>query len=97
MPDEPGETTTRWREVLAAFERVIAAPEAERDAALAAIRAQSPDIHQRVLALLAADQAAESANYLNGKPLDALAPTLGGSTADVADLSGQMVNRKSVV
>ncbi len=91
MPDEPGETTTRWREVLAAFERVIAAPEAERDAALAAIRAQSPDIHQRVLALLAADQAAESANYLNGKPLDALAPTLGGSTADVADLSGQMV------
>lgn len=89
--DKPGETTTRWREVLAAFDRVITLPESEREDALAAIRAQSPDIYQRVLALLAADQAAESANYLNEVPLDALAPTLGGTAADVTDLSGQMV------
>lgn len=89
--DEPDQVTVRWRKVLAAFERVISAPESERDAALALIAAQSPDIHSRVLALLAADQSAESARYLDNKPLDALQFTSGGAAAAVADLTGQTV------
>ena len=56
-PKEPGETTARWREVLAAFDRVIALPEPEREDELLRIRAQSLEIHSRVLALLEADTA----------------------------------------
>ena len=93
-PGPTGESTARWREILAAFERVIAVQDAEREAELANIRAQSPDIYPRVLALLAADQEAESADYLNREPLAELASTRGaaaGGFDDVADLSGQVV------
>ncbi|HNY45729.1 MAG TPA: protein kinase [Casimicrobium sp.] len=93
-PRTTGESTARWREILAAFERVIAVQDAEREAELANIRAQSPDIYPRVLALLAADQEAESADYLNREPLAELASTRSagvGGFDDVADLSGQVV------
>ncbi|MEQ1595922.1 MAG: protein kinase [Casimicrobium sp.] len=93
-PNAPGETTARWREVLAAFDRVLALPESEREDELLRIRAQSVETHSRVLALLEADRAAESADYLNNEALDGLASTrTHHATAldDVADLSGQVV------
>jgi len=55
------------REAFAVFDRLLACDDAsERAAMLASLARESPDIHARVLRLLAADHGATSAGFLSG-------------------------------
>jgi len=85
------ETTLRWREVLAAFDRIVSLPAEARAAALAQLREDNPGCWQRVATLLAADQAAESAQFLGDRPLDRLAREANNPLDEDGTLAGKTV------
>jgi serine/threonine protein kinase len=58
----------RWREVLALLERVLETGNDERGALLRSIASEQPDLYPQLLTMLAADQSAESANFIGQAP-----------------------------
>lgn len=85
------DSTARWREVFAQFERLIELPLNERQKAMGELEVNSPELYPRVLTLLAADGAAESENFMGRAPIDRLPDADCAAMGDVVDLSGQTV------
>ncbi len=83
--------TARWRDIFAAFERIVSLEPDLQAAALADIARDSPDLYPRLLTLLHADRAADSANFLNAPPLERMQVTGSAALSDVSDLAGQTV------
>jgi serine/threonine-protein kinase len=59
---------------LAEFDAIAALPDAEQRAALEALRAEVPEVHERVAALLAADRRAEAREFLGTPAAESLRP-----------------------
>lgn len=63
-----------WREVMALFDRWLEAEPARQAELLAQCQAQQPALHTRLLALIAADEAAEAGQFLGPEPAAARPP-----------------------
>ncbi len=61
-------TVGRWREVLALLERVLSTEQSARQSLIDSIKAEQPELYPQLLTLLAADQSAESANFIDQPP-----------------------------
>ena len=61
-------SVVRWREVLALLERVLTVEHDARAALLRSIANEQPDLYPQLLTMLAADQSAESANFIGASP-----------------------------
>ena len=80
-----------WRTALPLFDRWMEADAAQRDALLAAVRADDPVLHAQLLTLIAADSAAEQSHFLGiGACFDAAA--LGErDEPELPDLAGERI------
>jgi len=70
-------STAAWREVLALFDRWVAADTDGREAELQRVQAEQPTLYPRLLALIDADQRAEAQDFL-GDAASPLTPTAAG-------------------
>ena len=58
-------STQAWREVLALFDRWAAADEPARETELQRVQAEQPSLYPRLMAMIGADRAAESRDFLS--------------------------------
>jgi len=73
-----GSTAAGWRDALALFDCWLDAPPTERAALLARWQVEQPALHERLLTLMAADDAAEAEQFLApATPVAAASPSAG--------------------
>lgn len=81
-------STDAWREVLALFERWLTAEPGDRGALLAEVQRQQPPLHPRLLAMIEADRAAQSLDFLGDAVLPAVPATHGSPTRPTERFAG---------
>ena len=83
--------TAMWRTALPLFDRWMQADAGQRAALLAQVHADDPALHAQLLALIAADAAAERAHFLGIGAFFEAASTHTEETAALPDLAGERI------